>query len=146
MHPAVPDQASAADAIAVIQNRIHQWQDATAAGDVDSLLDLMDEEVIFLVAGNAPMKGRQQFAQNLHAVLQTHSIASRSEIHEIVVQTDLAYSWAYLQVSISPRLGGQPIQRSGNVLSIWRLQADGKWRISRDANLLTLETASTAAA
>ncbi|MFZ6768812.1 YybH family protein [Undibacterium sp. Di26W] len=135
MLTAAPDQA-----IATIQDCMQQWQDATAAGDVDKLLDLMDEEVVFLVAGNAPMKGRQQFAHNLQAVLQTHSIASRSDLQEIVVQADLAYSWAYLQVSISPRQGGQPIQRSGNVLSIWRLQADGKWRICRDANLLTLET------
>ncbi|MFZ6760188.1 YybH family protein [Undibacterium sp. Ji50W] len=135
--------AATDQAIAAIQDCMQQWQAATAAGDVDKLLDLMDEEVVFLVAGNTPMKGRQQFAQNLQAVLQTHSIASRSDLQEIVVQADLAYSWAYLQVSISPRLGGQPILRSGNVLSIWRLQANGKWRICRDANLLTLEPPAT---
>ncbi|MFZ3001101.1 MAG: SgcJ/EcaC family oxidoreductase [Undibacterium umbellatum] len=137
MHNAATEQAGAA---AAIRNNIQLWQDATAAGDVDKLLDLMDEEVVFLVAGHPPMKGREQFAQNLRNIVQTHSIASQSDIQEIIVQADLAYSWSYLRVEIIPKLAGQYMQRAGNVLSIWRLQADGKWRICRDANLLTLET------
>lgn len=138
MHTATPEQDS--QAASTILNNIRLWQDATAAGDVDKLLDLMDEEVIFLVAGHPPMKGREQFAQNLRNILQTHHITSSSQIQEIVVQTDLAYTWSYLQVEIIPKQAGQYMKRAGNVLSIWRLQADGKWRISRDANLLTLET------
>jgi len=132
------EQASAA--VTTILSNIQLWQDATAAGDVDKLLDLMDEEVVFLVAGHPPMKGREQFSQNLRNILQTHHIASSSQIQEIVVQTDLAYSWCYLQVEIIPKQAGQYMQRAGNVLSIWRLQADGKWRLCRDANLLMLET------
>lgn len=138
MHNEGNEQASAA--ATTILNNIQLWQDATAAGDVDKLLDLMDEEVVFLVAGHPPMKGREQFAQNLRNILQTHHITSSSQIQEIVVQTDLAYTWSYLQVEIIPKQAGQYMKRVGNVLSIWRLQADGKWRISRDANLLTLET------
>lgn len=138
MHKEGNEQASAA--ATTILNNIQLWQDATAAGDVDKLLDLMDEEVVFLVAGHPPMKGREQFAQNLRNILQTHHITSSSQIQEIVVQTDLAYTWSYLQVEIIPKQAGQYMKRAGNVLSIWRLQADGKWRISRDANLLTLET------
>lgn len=126
-------------AATTIRSNIGLWQDATAAGDVDKLLDLMDEEVVFLVAGHPPMKGREQFARNLRNILQTHHIASSSQIQEIVVQADLAYTWSYLQVEIIPRQAGQYMKRTGNVLSIWRLQEDGKWRISRDANLLTLE-------
>jgi len=122
-----------------IMELIHRWQDATAAGDVDNLLDLMEEDVVFLVASHAPMRGRQQFADNLRAVLQSHSIQSRSEIHDIAISGDLAYSWSYLQVSITPRDGhGQTIVRQGHVLTVWRRHADDKWRISRDANMLTL--------
>ncbi|MFZ6741751.1 YybH family protein [Undibacterium sp. JH2W] len=138
MHTAVSEQTSAA--ANTIRNNIQLWQDATAAGDVDKLLDLMDEEVVFLIAGHPPMKGREQFTQNLRNILQTHHIASSAQIQEIVVQADLAYTWSYLQVEIIPKQAGPQMRRAGNVLSIWRLQADGKWRISRDANLLTLET------
>ncbi|MBI1770773.1 MAG: SgcJ/EcaC family oxidoreductase [Burkholderiales bacterium] len=138
MHNEGTEQASAA--ATTIRSNIRLWQEATAAGDVDKLLDLMDEEVVFLVAGNPPMKGREQFAQNLRNILQTHHIAFSSQIQEIVVQADLAYTWSYLQVEIIPKHAGPQMRRAGNVLSIWRLQADGKWRICRDANLLTLET------
>lgn len=136
MHTEVSGQTS--EAVTTILNNIQLWQDATAAGDVDKLLDLMDEEVVFLVAGHPPMKGREQFVQNLRNILQTHHIASSSQIQEVVVQAGLSYTWSYLQVEIIPKQEGQYMKRAGNVLSIWHLQADGQWRLCRDANLLSL--------
>jgi ketosteroid isomerase-like protein len=42
-------------------------------------------------------------------------------------------------VTITPLAGGQPLRRSGATLSIYRREADGRWRLARDANLLTVE-------
>jgi ketosteroid isomerase-like protein len=38
------------------------WIDATARGDVDRVLELMDDEVVFLVPGRPPMRGKRDFA------------------------------------------------------------------------------------
>ena len=125
-----------------IRDLIMQWQQASATGDVDSLLNLMEDDVVFLVAGSAPMRGRQQFAHTLRAVLNTHSISSQSDIQEIEIADDLAYSWSWLKVDITPKnpeQGGKTIRRSGHVLTVWRRQTDDSWRIYRDANMLGLE-------
>jgi predicted SnoaL-like aldol condensation-catalyzing enzyme len=66
-----------------------------------------------------------------------HRVESTHEIHEVVVDGDLAYSWTDLQVRVIARDGGAaPPARSGSTLSVLRRQADGRWRMVRDANLM----------
>ena len=41
-----------------IRNVISSWQKATAEGDLDRILTLMSEDVVFLTPGQPPMRGR----------------------------------------------------------------------------------------
>jgi uncharacterized protein (TIGR02246 family) len=121
-----------------IRNVVAQWHDAATAGDVASVLRLMAEDVVFLVAGHPPMIGRDAFAHGFRSVLATHRIASTGQIQEVEVSGDLAYCWASLEVRITPVGGGDTVLRAGNALSILRKQADGSWLVVRDANMLAL--------
>jgi ketosteroid isomerase-like protein len=49
---------------------------------------------------------------------------------------DWAFARTYLQVTMTPAVG-EPVRRRGYVLSIFRKEVDGQWRLARDANLLT---------
>lgn len=123
----------------MIRDVIDRWHQATTASDVDAVLGLMAEDVVFLVAGNPPMIGRSVFAKSLRALLASHSIESKGEIREIGVFGNLAYCWTLLTVRISPRSGGRPNERTGSTLSIFRKEAGGSWVLLRDANLLAPE-------
>ena len=61
------------------------------------------------------------------------------EIQEIAINGD----WAYLRnhISMSMTQPGQdaPVRRSGYTLTVLRKEADGQWRLARDANLLAAE-------
>jgi uncharacterized protein (TIGR02246 family) len=119
-----------------IRNLVAQWHRATAAGDVDAVLGLMSEDVVFLVAGKPPMKGRSTFEKGLRRLLESHRIDSTGEVQECVVSGDLAYCWALLTVRVTPISGGDATARSGSALSIFRKQVNGSWLLMRDANLL----------
>jgi uncharacterized protein (TIGR02246 family) len=119
-----------------IRNVIETWLRATREGDVDTVLDLMTPDVVFLVPGQEPIRGRDAFAASLRAVLGTHAIESSSEIDEIVVSGDLAYCRTRLKVTVTSKHGGTPMLRSGHTLSIMRRCEDGKWRLERDANMV----------
>jgi len=122
----------------LIRNLVAKWHEATAAGDVDSVLALMAEDVVFLVAGQPPMRGRQSFAESLHGLLRTHRIESTSNVTEIMVSGEFAYCWSYLTVTVTPLQGGIPVTRAGDALSILRIQPSGSWAIARDANMLSI--------
>ena len=130
----MPDPKSDEQAI---RDVISNWLRATAAGDVDAILTLMAEDVVFLRPGQPPMRGRDAFAAGLRAALPQISIQGVSDIQEIQVFGNIAYCWNRLTVTMTPRTGNQQAKRhSGNVLSIFRKDPDGTWVICRDANLL----------
>jgi uncharacterized protein (TIGR02246 family) len=121
-----------------IRDVVALWHSATAAGDVDTVLRLMAEDVVFLVAGHPPMRGRGAFERGLRGLLTRCSIESTGEVQEIVVSGTLAYCWTNLAVRVMPRAGGDATVRTGSALSILRKQSNGAWVVVRDANLLSV--------
>jgi uncharacterized protein (TIGR02246 family) len=119
-----------------IRNLVEQWHRVTAAGDVDTVLRLMAEDVVFLMAGKPPMKGRSTVALGLRGLLTSHRVDSRGEVQEVEVSGDLACCWTLLTVRVTPLSGGDAKVRSGSALSIFRKQTNGSWVLVRDANLL----------
>ena len=119
-----------------IRHLIATWLQASADGDVDKVLSLMSPDVIFLVAGQAPMHGRDAFAASLRSLLQTQRIVSSGEVEEVAVAGDIAYCRTRLTVTVQARDGSGAVHRAGNTLSILRKGGDGRWLLTRDANLL----------
>jgi uncharacterized protein (TIGR02246 family) len=119
-----------------IRSLIARWHSATAAGDVATVLSLMADDVVFLVAGQPPMRGRAAFERSLRELLAGHRIESAGDVQEVVASGDLAYSWVLLSVRIVPLAGGDATTRAGHAMSILRRQANGSWLVIRDANML----------
>ena len=119
-----------------IRHLIERWISATREGDVEAVLELMSPDVVFLMPGQPPMQGRDAFAKSLRMVLAENVIVSHSEIDEIAVSGDMAYCRTRLSVTVTSQHGKLPLQRSGHTLSILRKGADGKWPLTRDANML----------
>jgi uncharacterized protein (TIGR02246 family) len=119
-----------------IRDLVATWHRATAAGDVKAVLPLMAEDIVFLIAGRPPVRGRGAFERGLRTLLATNRIESTGDIQEIAVSGDLAYCWTFLKVRITPNATGVPRERSGSALSILRRSSDGTWVVTRDANLL----------
>lgn len=95
----------------------------------------MTEDIVFLLPGTT-MRGRETFAEGFRAMAGKIRIEGVPEIQEIHVSGDQAYCWNFLTVTITPVGGGAPVKKAGNVLSVFRRDADGCWRLHRDANLL----------
>jgi uncharacterized protein (TIGR02246 family) len=132
------DKTTAEDERA-IRDLLAAWHRATALGDAARLRPLMADDVIFLTAGQPPMRGVETFIASFQQVIQQMQIDSSGEIQELQIMGEWAYCWSHLQVNITARADGATRRRSGDVLSILRKQADQSWVITRDANLLTLE-------
>jgi uncharacterized protein (TIGR02246 family) len=119
-----------------IRALVATWMAATKAGDYQTVLGLMTEEVVFLVPGQPPMIGKAAFAAA--AKPQPGQAAPRfdgaSEIQEITVLADWAYMWTRLAVTTTMP-DGKTAKRAGHTLSILRKE-NGKWLLARDANLL----------
>lgn len=117
-----------------IRNLVDTWMTATKAGDSKTVLGLMTEDVVFLISGQEPF-GKSAFAEASKAQSGASvEFDGKSEILEVKVLGDWAYTITKLRVAAS-QPGKETMVRSGHTLTILRKDA-GKWRIARDANLL----------
>ena len=51
-----------------IRELVTTWLDASKAGDTEKVLSLMTDDVVFLVAGQPPMRGKAAFAASQSAL------------------------------------------------------------------------------
>jgi uncharacterized protein (TIGR02246 family) len=120
-----------------IRDLVATWMSATKAGDLATVLSLMTDDVVFLVAGQEPF-GKEHFAAALKpatAGAPMPEIDGHSEIREVQVSGDFAYMWSRLNVEMTMP-DGKVIRRAGHTLSVFRKTAS-RWQLARDANLLS---------
>jgi uncharacterized protein (TIGR02246 family) len=119
-----------------IRALIARWIAAAREGNVDEVLSLMAPDAIFLMPGQPPMIGQDAFASSMRTMLADHTIDSTSEVDEVAVSGDMAYCRTRLSVTVTSKHGNLPLQRTGHTLTILRKGGDGKWLLTRDANML----------
>jgi uncharacterized protein (TIGR02246 family) len=121
---------------AAIREVIATWLRASKAGDTATVLGLMADDAVFLVAGQKPF-GKEEFANPQTGPKRFHFEAD-SHVREVQVAGGWAYCWTDLTVVLTPA-GGPPIKKTGNTLTIFQKQPGGRWVLFRDANTLTDE-------
>jgi uncharacterized protein (TIGR02246 family) len=112
------------------------WIDAVNAGELARLLPLMTDDVVFLNPGQAPF-GRDEFPVGFSAAHQQSRIRCISELEEVAVVGEIAYTLCRDSLSVTPRAGGEATKLAGHRITIYRKQHDGRWLLARDANTLS---------
>jgi uncharacterized protein (TIGR02246 family) len=118
-----------------IREVIETWILASKENDLETVLGLMTEDVVFLRPGCEPMRGREEYAAASRGMTGKMKIEGKPDIQEIHVTGDYAYCWNFLSLAITTP-DEKTVNRAGDILSVFRREPDGKWRLWRDANLL----------
>ncbi|KJK22697.1 ketosteroid isomerase [Burkholderiaceae bacterium 16] len=120
-----------------IRDVVDTWFTASKAGDLPTVLDLMTDDVIFMVPGRPPF-GKKEFAAATEG-MKNVKIDGTYDIQEVQVLGNWAYLRNHIRMTVTPPGGSAAIHRSGYTLTILRKDPDGHWRLTRDANLLAAE-------
>jgi uncharacterized protein (TIGR02246 family) len=118
-----------------IRDLVATWMEASRAGDVETVLNLMADDVVFMVPGREPF-GKEAFAAAAQSMKDV-GMEGTSDIRELRVLGDWAWLRSYIEVTVTPPGGAKPVRRAGYTLTILRKEPDGRWVLARDANLLT---------
>jgi uncharacterized protein (TIGR02246 family) len=112
------------------------WMEAVNAGDLARLLTLVAEDVVFFGPGQAPF-GREEFSSHFLAAHREMRISCTSELEEVVVAGEVAYTRSRDALSVTPRAGGKAAELAGHRMTVYRQQRDGRWLLSRDVHTLS---------
>jgi uncharacterized protein (TIGR02246 family) len=95
-----------------IRQLVGTWLSVSKAADTEKVLSLMADDVVFLVTGQPPMRGKAAFAASQTKFLAEFDMEATGEIQEIKVLGDWAYLWTKLSVIATPKKGGTPVKRA----------------------------------
>jgi len=121
---------------AQLRQLVSTWMNATKSGDIDTVVGLMTEDVVFLRPGKSPMN-KKEFAEIAKAQSSESSpeIKGTSDIKEIQILGEWAFMWSKLSVIVTPADENTSMKREGHTLTIFRKE-NGTWLLARDANML----------
>jgi uncharacterized protein (TIGR02246 family) len=112
------------------------WINAVNAGDLARLLTLVADDVVFLGPGQAPF-GREGFSSNFMSAQQQMQFCCTSELEEVVVVSEVAYTRSRDALSVTLRADGKTSQFAGYRMTVYRKQPGGRWLLSRDAHTVS---------
>ena len=118
-----------------IRELIATWIATSRSGELQTVLGLMSDDVVFMVPGRA--FGKEEFAAAFKG-MKGMGFDAISEVVEVEILGNRAWCRTHLAVTITPS-NGKPVKRSGHTLSILRKEPGGKWVMMRDANMLAAE-------
>ena len=104
-----------------IRDLVASWMKASEAGDVQTVLSLMADDVIFTVPGREPF-GKDAF-RAASETMKNARMTGTSDICEIKVLGDWAYIRTYIEITITPPGGNamRPFRSCvGNPMGIGR--------------------------
>jgi uncharacterized protein (TIGR02246 family) len=119
-----------------IRELVEAWMRASEAADTPAVLALMTDDVIFMTPGRPPF-GKQEFEEN-GKQLKTFTMEGHHDIKEVAILGNYAYIRNYIQITLT-KSGDAPKRMSGYTMGILRKEADGRWRLARDANLVMVD-------
>ena len=112
----------------------HQdYVDAINSNDLDRLLEMLTDDVVFMAPDQPPMVGKDTLTPWLAGYYEAFETHWDKPQLEFVVNGDWAFERYSYRSTDKPRAGGEALHGTGWGLVIFRRGVDGKWRVARDA-------------
>ena len=117
----------------VIRESVETWLAASKKGDLSTMLDLLADDVLFIVPGKEPF-GKEAFATANQEQMKDIEMDATIDIKEIEVAGEWAWMRSFLRLTFTRE--EKTAQHAGHILTIWQKNSEGRWVIKRDANFV----------
>src|SRR5262249_26173295 len=103
---------------------------AMKAGDSEALIGFLADDVVFMPPADRTLYGKTKVREWVDEYFQYFRILELDQSEtSATVLGDVLVERAAVSVKIEPRKDGAPIYDETRILSVWRLQADGSWKL-----------------
>lgn len=106
---------------------------AINSNNIDSLVAMLTEDVIFLAANDKPFVGKTAVRAWVDAYYEAFHTTWDKPVQEFVVSGDYAFERYSYTSTDTPVGGGAAMKDTGWGFVVYHRDADGAWRVSRDA-------------
>jgi len=130
--PAAPTAQAGSGTVEVREAQTARMN-ALAAGDVEAYLNVYMDDAAWMPPGSTEIVGKEAARQRIS---QAFEAATLEPVFDSQEQTVMSPEWiadrGHYSVVVTPKEGGEGRQEVGFYLTIWRRDADGRWKIFFD--------------
>jgi uncharacterized protein (TIGR02246 family) len=120
-----------------IKDVVSRWCKASAVGDVETMLPMLADDMVFVVPG-APPFGKKEFKAAWDGPMKGAKVKADANVEEVLIEGTFAVTRTKLSVAITTP-DGNSSRANGYTMTLFRKQPNGNWVMARDANLLSPE-------
>lgn len=106
---------------------------AINSNNTDSIVAMFTDDVIFFTPHSAPIVGKAAVRAWVEGYVAAYATRWEKTAEEFVVSGDYAYERYSYKSTDTPKAGGAAVEDTGWGLIVYHREADGKWRVARDA-------------
>jgi ketosteroid isomerase-like protein len=106
---------------------------AINSNNLEALLGVLTDDVVFMAPGEPAMVGKAAVRPWLDGYIKAYKTHWDKPVQEFVVAGEWAFERYTYKSTDTPVGGGAPVEDTGWGLAIYHRDADGKWRVARDA-------------
>lgn len=106
---------------------------AINSNDLDTLLDVLTEDVVFMAPNTPVMVGKDAARPWLAGYLEAYETHWDKPVQEFLVLGTWAIERYSYTSTDKPKGGGEPIVGTGWGMVVYHQDADGAWRVARDS-------------
>jgi ketosteroid isomerase-like protein len=128
----VSPSAVSADVRAGAERAHTAYVAAINSNNIDSLMAVMAEDVVFLPPHEAALVGKVQVRQWGDGYFKTYRTHWDKTTRELTVTADWAFERYEYVSTVTPIAGGAAVTDKGKGLVLYHRDADGVWRVARD--------------
>ena len=125
--------AEAAARNAAAHNAHENYVRVINSNNLDSLMSMMTDDVIFLAANSKPIIGKAAVREWADGYIKAFHTHWDKPVQEFTVSGDWAIERYNYTSTDTPVAGGKDVVDTGWGLVLYRREADGVWRVARDA-------------
>jgi ketosteroid isomerase-like protein len=103
------------------------------SNNIDSLASMFTEDVVFLEAGAQPIVGKAAVRAWADGYYKAFHTKWDKPVQEFVISGDYAFERYTYTSTDTPVGGGKDVVDTGWGLVVYHRDADGRWRVARDA-------------
>lgn len=105
---------------------------ALKTGDIDLFLSLAAEDIVWMPPNDTTVFGRAEFKEWIEEYFEYFRLAAYTEPErDVTVSGELVIERTSYMIAIVPTKGTARIRDDGKMLTIWKRQSDGSWKIWR---------------
>lgn len=114
-----------------LAERRREWMAVVNEGALKKYLDLVADDVVWLPPRGEPLTGRNAFRAWLEPFFSKYDYEFAVEPVQVRTFDGWCAEVGRFRTTLSAGMGSEPQSHSGTYFVLWRLDADGVWRIDR---------------